>query len=62
MTVEEQIWNDLCGRKMFCTARQISRKLMLPNGSVRTYLNMWVKREVLDIKVVGKQNFYRIKE
>ena len=62
MTVEEQIWNDLCGRKQFCTARQISRKLMVPNSTVRTYLNLWQKSDVLDVKVIGNQNFYRIKE
>lgn len=62
MSIEEQVWNDLCARKFFCTARQISKKLMIPISTVRTYLNNWHKSEVLDIKVIGKQNLYRIKE
>jgi len=62
MTVEEKVWNDLVGRKQFCTARQISRKLMVPNSTVRTYLIMWYNKQVLDLQVVGKTNFYRIKE
>jgi hypothetical protein len=62
MTVEEQVWNDLCGRKLFCTARQISRKLMVPHSTVRNYLHVWYKSNLLDVKVIGNQNFYRIKE
>lgn len=62
LRVEDQIWNDLVERKLFCTARQISRKLMVPIATVRSYLHMWHKRQVLDVKVVGNQNFYRIKE
>lgn len=62
LRVEDQIWNDLVERKLFCTARQISRKLMVPISTVRSYLHMWHKRQVLDVKVVGNQNFYRIKE
>jgi len=62
MTVEDQVWNDLVGRKQFCTARQISRKLMVPISTVRTYLILWHSKQVLDLQVIGKQNFYRIKE
>lgn len=62
MTVEEQVWNDLCGRKLFCTPRQISRKLMVPISTVRTYLIRWHKQHLLDLHVVGKQTLYRIKE
>jgi len=62
MNIEEQVWDDLCGRKLFCTPRQISRKLMVPISTVRTYLIMWHKQYLLDVKVIGKQTFYRIKE
>lgn len=62
MTIEDQVWNDLVGRKHFCTARQISRKLMVPISTVRTYLIMWHGKQVLDLQVIGKQTFYRIKE
>ncbi len=62
MNIEEQVWNDLCGRKLFCTPRQISRKLMVPISTVRTYLIRWHNQHLLDLHVVGKQTLYRIKE
>lgn len=62
MTVEDQIWNELVSRKRFCTPRQISRKLRVPHATVRAYMYQWTKRQLLDVIVKDKQNFYRIKE
>lgn len=62
MTVEDQIWEELVKRTQFATARQISRKLMVPHSTVRNCLFNWTKREVLDVKVRANTNYYRIKE
>ena len=61
MTLEEQIWEDLVSRKQFCSAKQISRKLMISISYVRTVLIVYHKRAILDKVVRDKKNFYRIK-
>lgn len=62
MTVEEQVWVDLVGRKQFASARQISKKLRIPHQSVRMVLWRFSKRQVLDTIIKDKTNYYRIKE
>ena len=61
MTLEEQIWEDLVSRKKFCSAKQISRKLMISMTHVKTVLNNYHQRGILDKVVRDKTNFYRIK-
>ena len=61
MTLEEQIWEDLVKRKKFCSAGQISRKLMISISHVREVLNAYHQRGILDKVVRAKTNFYRIK-
>ena len=61
MTLEDKIWQDLITRKQFCTARQISRKLTISISHVRTLLNAYHKRGILEKIIKNKTNFYRIK-
>ena len=61
MTLEEQIWEDLVSRKKFCSAKQISRKLMISISYARTVLIVYHKRGILDKVVRDKTNFYRVK-
>ena len=62
MTLEDRIWDDLVKRKRFCTARQISSKLQVPLAAVRAFVTGWAARQILDVKIVNRQTFYRIKE
>lgn len=62
MTVQDQVWEDLVGRKQFASARQISRKLRVPHQSVRVILWRFYQRQVLDMIVKDKTNYYRIKQ
>jgi ribosomal protein S25 len=62
MKVVDQVWEDLVARKHFATARQISKKLKIPYSSVKHILWGFSKRQVLDVVVRNKTNYYRIKE
>ena len=61
MTIEEQIWDDLVKRKRFCSAGQISRKLMVSISYTKQILIAYHKRGILEKVVRNKTNFYRIK-
>jgi predicted DNA-binding transcriptional regulator len=61
MTLEEKVWNDLVQRKMFCSARQISKKLMVSISYVRMLLIAYHNRGILERKLKDKTYLYRIK-
>jgi hypothetical protein len=62
VTVQDQVWEDLVGRKQFASARQISRKLRVAHQSVRVILLRVYLRVVMDMIVKEKTNYYRIKQ
>jgi predicted DNA-binding transcriptional regulator len=64
MTIEEQVWNGLCSRIRYATVADIAKKLKLNKSTVKSYVLMYYKRGLLDMKLrpSDKVKRYKIKD
>jgi predicted transcriptional regulator len=64
MTIEEQVWEALCKRLTYASVDAIAKKAKLNKSTVRSYLLMYYKKGLLDMKLRKLDNVkqYKIKD
>jgi DNA-binding transcriptional ArsR family regulator len=64
MTIEEQLWEALCKRVDYASIDTIARRAKLNKSTVRSYLLMYYKKGLLDMKPRKSDNVnqYKIKD
>ena len=62
MTIDDQLWNEMCRRTNFACPASIAKKLGLNKGTVRNYLIEYYKRGLLDMTQRRGTKFYKVKD
>jgi len=60
MTLEEQVWNEVCRRQNYFTAKQITKTVGCSYTYARWLLNKYFARGILEMRQRDKTKLYRI--
>jgi Mn-dependent DtxR family transcriptional regulator len=62
MTIDDQLWDEMCRRTNFACVDSIAKKLKFNKSTVRAYLIAYYKRGLLDMTKRGSTKFYKVKD